>query len=288
MAYTHTNISLETSLDVLDKYNQLINASADGNSLYIRAREVVEQLKQDNLITSADEGTIIAQTVAQLSGSASAAAMSTALQWSAKEKDLVLQKEETEYKIDSLKLANAKAEFDRDSAEALKIYTQAKTIREMGKPVLLNGNVVSLPDEGKEYQLILGLAKDLELKEVQKTNYTAQTKQVQAQVHKLVADTYINHGMFTGYTISENGIINASRQAQPFVTLSEMNRYVAREQARGYALNAWGNAASSSAGMIGTLVAAEIANEPLVNSSIALWQTSVGKLNAILAPEITI
>lgn len=288
MSYTHTNISVETNLDVISKYNDLIEASANSNSLYIRAREVVDQLKQDNLITGEQEGTMVSTMVAQLSGSANAAAMSTALQWAAKEKDFVLQKIETEYKIDALKLSNEKSEFDRDTAEAMKIYTQAKTIREMGQPVIVNGDVASLPNEGKEYQMILGLQKDLELKEVQKTNYTAQTKQVQAQVHKLIADTYVNHGMFTGYTISETGIVNTSRQAQSYVTLSEMNKHVAKEQARGYAWNAWANAASSSAGMIGTLVAAEIANETLVNSTLTAWQTAVNKINAIPQVEISI
>ncbi len=38
MAYTHTNISLETTLDVVSKYKELIEIAADGNSLYIRAR----------------------------------------------------------------------------------------------------------------------------------------------------------------------------------------------------------------------------------------------------------
>ena len=288
MSYTHTNISVETNLDVISKYNDLIEASANSNSLYIRAREVVDQLKQDNLITGEQEGTMVSTMVAQLSGSANAAAMSTALQWAAKEKDFVLQKIETEYKIDALKLSNEKSEFDRDTAEAMKIYTQAKTIREMGQPVIVNGDVASLPNEGKEYQMILGLQKDLELKEVQKTNYSAQTKQVQAQVHKLIADTYVNHGMFTGYTISETGIVNTSRQAQSYVTLSEMNKHVAKEQARGYAWNAWANAASSSAGMIGTLVAAEIANETLVNSTLTAWQTAVNKINAIPQVEISI
>lgn len=288
MSYTHTNISVETNLDVISKYNDLIEASANSNSLYIRAREVVDQLKQDNLITGEQEGTMVSTMVAQLSGSANAAAMSTALQWAAKEKDFVLQKIETEYKIDALKLSNEKSEFDRDTAEAMKIYTQAKTIREMGQPVIVNGDVASLPNEGKEYQMILGLQKDLELKEVQKTNYAAQTKQVQAQVHKLIADTYVNHGMFTGYTISETGIVNTSRQAQSYVTLSEMNKHVAKEQARGYAWNAWANAASSSAGMIGTLVAAEIANETLVNSTLTAWQTAVNKINSIPQVEISI
>jgi len=288
MAFTHTVISIDTSIDVKSKYKELIDLSADKDSLYIRAREIVEALKQDNLITSGDEGAIIAQTISQLSSSASSAAMSIALQWGAKEKELILQKEETEYRIDALKLGNEKAEFDRDNSQATKIYTQAKTIREMGKPTLVNGDVASLQDYGVEYQRILGLEKDVQIKDVQKSNYAAQTKQVQAQVHKLVADTYVNHGMFTGYTISESGITGTSHQPQPYVTLSEMNKQVAKEQARGYAWNAWSNAASASAGMIGTLVAAEIANETLVNSAVSTWQTAVGKINSIPQVEISI
>ena len=288
MAFTHTVISIDTSIDVKSKYKELIDLSADKDSLYIRAREIVEALKQDNLITSGDEGAIIAQTISQLSSSASSAAMSIALQWGAKEKELILQKEETEYRIDALKLANEKAEFDRDNSQATKIYTQAKTIREMGKPTLINGDVASLQDYGVEYQRILGLEKDVQIKDVQKSNYAAQTKQVQAQVHKLVADTYVNHGMFTGYTISESGITGTSHQPQSYVTLSEMNRQVAKEQARGYAWNAWSNAASASAGMIGTLVAAEIANETLVNSAVSTWQDAVKKINDIPQVEIDI
>ncbi len=38
MAYTHTSLAIETTLDVVSKYKELIEVSADGNSLYIRAR----------------------------------------------------------------------------------------------------------------------------------------------------------------------------------------------------------------------------------------------------------
>lgn len=112
----NTVISLDTSIDVIEKYKALIEASADGDSLYIRAREVVNALKQDNLLTSEDEGTMIAQVVAQLSGSMSGQAMGTALDWGAREKALVLQKEELEYKIDIMKLEIQKAEEDKDTS----------------------------------------------------------------------------------------------------------------------------------------------------------------------------
>ena len=144
----NTVISLDTNLEVIEKYKLLMEASADGDSLYIRAREVVRALKEDQLITSQDEGTMIAHVVAQLSGSISGQEMGTALDWRAREKALVLQKEELEYRIDKLKIETEKAAFDRDASEANKHYIQAKTIREMGTPVIVSGDVASLPNEG--------------------------------------------------------------------------------------------------------------------------------------------
>ena len=288
MLYVHTNISLETSLDVVNKQRELVAEALGPDSVYIRMKETLDEYFNEGNLKNPDIAKAVAETIGNMTVAITGQAMNTALQWEAKQKELVLQKEETEYKIDQMKLEAQKLEFDRDNAEAVKIYTQARTIREMGQPVIVNGDVASLPDSGKVYQEILGLQKDLELKEVQKVNYGAQTKQVQAQVHKLIADTYVNHGMFTGYAISETGIVGASKQAQAYKTLSEMNKEVAKEQARGYAWNAWANAASSSAGMIGTLVAAEIANETLVNSTLTTWQTAVNKINAIPQVEITI
>ena len=92
--------------------------------------------------------------------------------------------------------------------------------------------------------------------------------------------------MFTGYTISENGITGTSKQVQPYVTLSEMNKKVAAEQAKGYSYNAWSNAASSSSGMIGTLIAAEVPNlDP--TTYLNTWKVAVDKLNSVVSPVIT-
>ena len=41
MSYVHTNLSIESSLDVVGKYMELIEELAGGDSLYVRAREVV-------------------------------------------------------------------------------------------------------------------------------------------------------------------------------------------------------------------------------------------------------
>lgn len=286
MAYAHTNLSIESSLDVVGKYREIIEELAGGDSLYIRAREVVRALKEDNLLTAGDEGTIIAQVVASLSGSASSQALNTALQWESAIKDIAFKKEEMEYRIDQMKLEAQKLEFDRDNSEAQKYYTQARTLREMGTPTIVNGDVTMLTDSGKVYYEIEALKKDTEAKAAQIQSFEAQTKQTHAQVHKLVADTYVNHGLFTGYTIESNGITGASKIPTPGTTLSEMNLRVAAEQAKGYTLNAYGTAASSSAGMIGTMIAAEVPNLDMT-PYLSSWKSSIDKLNAIAIPEFT-
>lgn len=284
---TTTVISLDTSMDVISKYKLLIEASANGESLYVRAREVIKALKEDNLITNGDEGAAIAQVVAQLSGSASGQAMSTALAWEGAEKDLVLKKEELEKRIDLLKLEATKAEHDADLAKITKNAAEAKMIREYGSNIIyVNGSVATLPDEGRAYEEIKSMKQATLNAEATEKSIESQTKQSMASTHKLIADTYVNHGMYAGYTITENGITGTQRLSTGYVTLSEMNRVVAGEQAKGYVLNAYSNAASSSAGMIGTLVAAEIPGlDP--TQYLQTWKSAVDKLNNLTVPIIT-
>ena len=284
---TTTVISLNTSMDVISKYKQLVEASANGESLYVRAREVIKALKEDNLITNGDEGAAIAQVVAQLSGSASSQAMSTALAWESAEKELVLKKEELEKKIDLLKIETTKAEYDADLAKVTKNAAEAKMIREYGANIIyVNGSVATLPDEGRAYEEIKSMKQSTLNAEATNYGIKAQTEQAYASIHKLVADTYVNHGMYSGYTVAENGITGTQKLNTGYVTLSEMNRVVAGEQAKGYVLNAYSNAASSSAGMIGTLVAAEIPGlDP--TQYLQTWKSAVDKLNNLVVPTIT-
>ena len=41
-----TTIAVRTSLDVIDRYRELVEASLDGDSIYIRAKETVGQYTQ--------------------------------------------------------------------------------------------------------------------------------------------------------------------------------------------------------------------------------------------------
>lgn len=42
----NTIIAVSTSLDVIDRYRELVEASLDGDSIYIRAKETVGQYTQ--------------------------------------------------------------------------------------------------------------------------------------------------------------------------------------------------------------------------------------------------
>ena len=160
-------------------------------------------------------------------------------------------------------------------------------IREYGANIVyVNGSVATLPDEGRAYEEIKSMKQSTLNAEATNYGIKAQTEQAHASIHKLVADTYVNHGMYFGYTITENGITGTQKLSTGYVTLSEMNRVVAGEQAKGYVLNAYSNAASSSAGMIGTLVAAEIPGlDP--TQYLQTWKSAVDKLNNLVVPTIT-
>ena len=38
MSYAHTSLSIESKLDIVSKYQELVEVTSNGDSLYIRAR----------------------------------------------------------------------------------------------------------------------------------------------------------------------------------------------------------------------------------------------------------
>lgn len=283
-------ILLETNLDVISKQRELVTEALGADGAYIRTKETLEELFNDGAVKGADRATFIANTLTQLATSITTSSMNVALQWSLQEKELYLKKEELELQFEAMGLANQKAEQDLVASEVNKKLLQAKLLREYGETTLdTDGNVIALSNSGKVYEEIRSLQQDTTNKTLVPAQMEAQTDEVNARTHKIVADTYVNHGLFTGYNITTSGIALATKVNTGYVTLSDMNKQVAKEQAKGYAWNAWSNAASSSSGMIGTLIASETAE--LVDDAqdaLASWSSSITKLNAITEPSIDI
>ena len=275
-------------LDVVEKQRKLVEEALGPDGAYIRLKETLIDLMDKGEIKSTDRANVVSTTLANLAGQITSGAMQTALAWASKEKELELKKLEMGYQLELLKQQGILAENQVLDSLAGRQLKQAQRIREYGIATTdSNGNVTSLANNGKVYQEELNVIQDTANKALLPSQIAAQTEEVYARTHKTVADTYVNHGVYTWTAIAPTGITGVVKASTGYTTLSDMNKQVAAQQAKGYTYNAWANAATSSSGMIGTLIAAEIPDlDP--TTYLSTWQSVVGKLNGIVEPSITI
>ena len=284
-------ILIETDLDVISKQRQLVEEALGPDSIYIRMKETLLDLLNDGSIKGTDRAKVVGETIAQMSASITANVMSTGLAWAEAEKRLALQKEELEKQLDILVQNKLLAENQVADSLAGRQLKQAQLLRNYGTPSKdSDGNVTLLANEGKEYVTIQNIEADTANKEVQGEVLTATKEQNWAQTHKIVADTYINHGVFTWTNLGANGLTGVNKTSTNYVTLSDLQKQVSKEQARGYVYNAWANAASAGASMLGTLAGAELESIPSTTwtEMINLWKTPTEKLGKEIAPNIII
>ena len=284
-------IFIETALDVIKKQRQLVEEALGPDSIYIRMKETLLDLLNDGSIKGTDRAKVVGETIAQMSASITANVMSTGLAWAEAEKRLALQKEELEKQLDILVQNKLLAENQVADSLAGRQLKQAQLLRNYGTPSKdSDGNVTLLANEGKEYVTIQNIEADTANKEVQGEVLTATKEQNWAQTHKIVADTYINHGVFTWTNLGANGLTGVNKTSTNYVTLSDLQKQVSKEQARGYVYNAWANAASAGASMLGTLAGAELESIPSTTwtEMINLWKNPTQKLGNELAPSISI
>lgn len=286
-----TTILIETDLDVISKQRQLVDEALGPDSIYIRMKETLLDLLNDGSIKGTDRAKVVGETIAQMSASITANVMSTGLAWAEAEKKLALQKEELEKQLDILIQNKLLTENQVANSLAERQLKQAQILRNYGTPTKdSDGNVVVLGNDGKEYASIQNIEADTANKTIQGEVLTATKEQNWAQTHRIIADTYINHGVFTWTNIGSNGVTGVNKTAIGYVTLSDLQKQVSKEQARGYVYNAWANAASAGASMLGTLAGAEIENiqGTTWTEMINLWKNPTQKLGNELAPKISI
>ena len=284
-------ILIETDLDVISKQRKLVEEALGPDSMYIRMKETLLDLLDDGSISGTDKAKVVGETIAQMSASITANVMSTGLAWAEAEKRLALQKEELEKQLDILIQNKLLAENQVADSLAGRQLKQAQLLRNYGTPSKdSDGNVMLLANEGKEYVTIQNIEADTANKEIQGEVLTATKEQNWAQTHKLVADTYINHGVFTWTNLGANGLTGVNKTSTGYVTLSDLQKQVSKEQARGYVYNAWANAASAGASMLGTLAGAELESIPSATwaEMVNLWKNPTQKLGNELAPNISI
>lgn len=178
-----TTLALDTNLDVLDKYKDLIEASLGSNSVYARLQEVLKELYKSGDIKNTDKATIVSTVLSNLNNSLVGTAMGTALQWSREEKDLYLKKADAERQLDildnniilsSAQAKKAKVEAVTEQMQAMRLYGKATVDAE--------GNVTALSNEGKVY-------KEIELLTQQVAKALKELDLTDAQINKIIKDS---------------------------------------------------------------------------------------------------
>lgn len=277
-------ISISTELDVLDKYTSLMETSLSSESFYARTKDTLDEYFKNNSIDNSDRAQVLANTLSSITNSLSSSAMSVALQWATNEAELGLKKLEAEKQLDILEEQKKLVKAQASKAATDNIAAQAEIWRMYGRPEAVDGVLISLDNDCKLYW-------DIQSSEKTSTNLgkeghllDSRLKESYAAIHKTVADTVVNYGPWT-YALSDTGVQGTPVRGQAsagegFEVLSDVQRVIAREQAKGYAYNAWSNAVTASAGMIGTVIASDAAITD-VEALVDLASSTITKLRDV-------
>jgi len=253
-------IAITNELDVADKYETLVKQSLAGNSAYIRAKETIQDLVDSGAIDESQKAEIISNIVGGIINNITSSSMSTAMQWASAEKDIALKKLELAKQLDILDQENLLKESQVEQVYNAIRLAKAESKRMYGSATFdANNNILSLEDSGKVYTDMVLTAAQTSKTAVEENLVNQKITESHAAVHKIVADTYVNYGNYTYTGVSDGGINTVTEQHGSYKTLSDTQREIAVEQAKGYTYNAWANALTGSASMLGTAIAAEYA-----------------------------
>ena len=247
-------------LDVLDKYNALVKESLGGDSVYIRAKETVEALVADGSLDDADKAKVISEVVGGAVNGITNSAMSTALQWSTQEKELALKKLEMDQQLNILveEIALKQAQVSQIDDQNRIALIESRRMYGIGT-FDVSGNITALTDSGKVWEDMVLVKQNVTNAITEETLIDAKIIESKAASHKIVADAYVNYGAYT-YVVSagSDGLDSVTQTHLPaHVTLSDTQREIAIEQGKGYTYNAWANALTGSASMLGTAIASD-------------------------------
>lgn len=283
-------ISVSSELDILTKYEEIMATSLGAESVYVRVKETLETLLSSGDIASQDKGQIVSTVLGNLTSSLVSAGLSAATQWALQEKELELKILEMSKQLDLLDAQVLIAGYQAQKTKYENIATQATTIRTLGTPTVIDDVVVSLADEGQVWQSMEMVKQQILNLQTENTLIDSKLQESYAGVYKVVSDSLINYGAWN-YTIGANGITGPTGSGAPTRTpisvtpLSDLQGIIAGEQAKGYSYNAWANAVTASAGMIGTAVASDGAISEITNLVTAV-STGINNLNSVSTPTI--
>jgi len=173
------------SLDVLEKYNSLMQSTLGVDSLYIRAKETLFAQFEQLQLTEEQKAGLLIDFMSKFSIGMSQASMQSALQWAKEERDGIF-----DLAIKRTTAENNRAQFNKIEQEICNLEkdnelkcvtieaTLAASLRDNGRVAVYDVNneckPVLLENEGLKYH---------------------QTKQVEADAYRIMADTYRKSGV---------------------------------------------------------------------------------------------
>ena len=243
------------TIDVLAKYSSLVKESLGGDSIYIRAKETVLELVAEGALDDTKKSEVISGIIGSAVSSITSSAMSAALDWAKYEKELALKKLELDQQLLILDqerlLKTAQVAQIKDQNRIALIESR----RMFGTAIFVDDALTTLSEDGKVWT-------DMELVKQNTINsgkeellIESKLKESQVAIHKVVADTYINYGSFTFALSADGNGVDTVNRNDGSVTLSDTQQEIAVEQGKGYTYNAWANALTGSASMLGTAIA---------------------------------
>jgi hypothetical protein len=248
-------------LDILDKYSALVSQSLNGDSVYIRAKETVIELVADGSLDDAKKSEIISSIIGGAVNGITSAAMSGALDWAKYEKELALKKLELDQQLlileKELLLKTAQADEVKWQTRLAKV--ESRRMYGTGTFDVTTGALITLSEEGKVWNDMQLVTQQTSNAVIEEDLLTSKINESKAAIHKVVADTYVNYGSYT-YTQSSAGITGVTPTHGSYTTLSDTQQEIAVEQGKGYTYNAWANALTGSASMLGTVIASGVFN----------------------------
>lgn len=303
-------ITHELDLNILNRFEQLMQKAIDSESVYIRTKETLEALFERSTISDKEKAEALSAVLGSMTTGITTAAMQSALQWASTEEDLLLKRAELEKSLDNMDVDKKLKEAQVNKLMYECIALQADTLANYGinaSDVTVSNTApwkftagAEIKDNSKAAKEMLILGKEADIKEQQATNLGEEEKLLQlrqgeskAQQYKTAVDAIANYGTYS-YSWSGTGDtglsldITARNVNNPLGTdykaLVEYQAAIAKEQANGYAYNAWANAATGSAGMVGTVEASGSNQTPTYEFAMEKFKDSLTSLANIIQP----
>lgn len=244
-------------LEVVGKFQALVKESLGGESVYIRAKETLQQMFADSEINSTDKAAALGTIIGSMVNGITSSSMATALEWAKYEKELALKKLEMDQQLLILaKEALIKdAQLDQIETQNRLALVESKRMFGTGTFDVATGALINLTEEGKVWNDMALVTQQTTNAGVEEDLLNSKVKESAVAIHKVVADTYTNFGSFTfTYDGSGNGLSSVTR-LDSNTSLSDTQQEIAIEQGKGYTYNAWANALTGTASILGTAIA---------------------------------